>query len=408
MLELADPLWFPAERRVLRYGLAATAIVVACAVRWAIDPWVGDRLPLFTAYAAVAGVAWTLGLGPGLFALVAGYVLHAYLFLTTHGTLIPRDIVEAFEVVCYGVAGVGMCVVAWWFQQQQQRARERERHADALLAEKATELARSNEDLAVFAHAIAHDLKEPVRNIRLSAALLLEDCGGTLPERERSRLEGLARASERAVSMIGSVLELSGVGRELDRRPTDLTRLLAEVVESLGTMLRETNGEVTVLPLPVVRCEPAQIARVFSNLISNALKYNTSDQKRVEISATPRGCDGWVLRVRDNGIGIPPEHRDRVFQMFKRLHGPGEFGGGTGAGLALVRRIVQRHGGRVWIAPESGPGTGLMMCFTLDRESGVETGQEAAHAESEEASPPAVRLSVRWGEGNRERSSLPY
>jgi light-regulated signal transduction histidine kinase (bacteriophytochrome) len=150
----------------------------------------------------------------------------------------------------------------------------------------------------------------------------------------------------------------------------DLNVVLADVVNLLEPRLRESGAEIRIPhPLPRVRADQTRVREVFSNLITNAIKYNDAPQKWVEIGYTPvTGADGtmfYVFAVHDNGIGVPEEHQETIFRIFKRLHGRDEYGGGVGAGLTITKKIVERHGGAIWLT--SPPGAGTTFWFTLDR-----------------------------------------
>ncbi len=234
-----------------------------------------------------------------------------------------------------------------------------------------TELARSNVELDAFAYAASHDLKEPLRGIHNYTTLVLREVGGSLPEATRSRLDTVVRLTQRMESLINSLLHYSQVGRmELSLRETDLNEVLAQVLELLKPRLEEARMEVRLpRPLPSARCDRVRIAEVFTNLITNALKYNDKADKWVEIGAVPDGDEArFTFYVRDNGIGIKPEYHEAIFRIFKRLHGRDKFGGGTGTGLTIVKRIIERHEGRLWL--ESTPGQGSTFFFTLSVQSG--------------------------------------
>ncbi|MEX2220100.1 MAG: PAS domain S-box protein [Phycisphaerales bacterium] len=238
--------------------------------------------------------------------------------------------------------------------ERKRAERELRRHAAALM--------ESNADLEDFAYIAGHDLKEPLRGISASAAFLLEDAGGTLNESTRSRVNAITRLSARMYGLLDSLLEYSRVGRaELAFEMTDLNAVVAGALETLQACL--SGARVAVLgPLPTVRCDAVRVGQVFSNLIANAVKYNDRAEKRVEIGREERSGE-LVLFVRDNGIGIRRQHTESIFKMFRRLHPREGYGGGTGAGLTIVKRIVERHGGRVWL--ESVPGEGTTFYFTL-------------------------------------------
>jgi PAS domain S-box-containing protein len=232
------------------------------------------------------------------------------------------------------------------------------------------ELARSNQELDDFAYIASHDLKEPLRGIHNYSKFLLDDYGPKFEADGRDKLATLGRLAQRMETLIDSLLQFSRVGRlELASRETDLNELVRSTLEPLQITLREEEVEVRVpRPLPTVRCDRVRLGEVFHNLITNAIKYNDKPQKWVEVGT--RGVEGGrpVLYVRDNGIGIPAKHHDAVFRIFKRLHGRDKYGGGTGAGLTIVKKIVERHGGRIWV--ESTPGEGTTFFFTLGPEGG--------------------------------------
>lgn len=252
-------------------------------------------------------------------------------------------------------------------EEELRRALQARTEAEQRLAAKTADLVRSNADLEDFAYIASHDLKEPLRGIGTYSAMLLEDCGDRLDDAGRSKLHTLRSLSARLDGLIGALLEYSRLGRtELAVARTELGEVVADVLESLSPRLEQERAEVVLGPLPAVRCDRHRLHQVFANLITNALKYNESERKRIEIGALDRGPGGEtgpVIFVRDNGIGIPAKHLPKMFRMFKRLHAREAYGGGTGAGLAIVKNIVERHGGRIWC--ESTPGSGTTFYFTL-------------------------------------------
>jgi light-regulated signal transduction histidine kinase (bacteriophytochrome) len=239
------------------------------------------------------------------------------------------------------------------------------RNADQLATVNA-ELQRSNEELDAFTYIASHDLKEPLRGIHSFSRMLMEDRGEALAPEGREQVETLLRLSARMHAMLDSLLLYSRAGKlELRRTDVDLHELVAEVLDTLASRLAEKGTDVRVpRRLPTVRCDPVRAGSVFQNLISNAIKYNDAGSPWVEVGYAEQGPGRPdVLYVRDNGIGIDPKHWDAVFRIFKRLHGRDKFGGGAGAGLTIARRLVERHGGRIWL--ESAPGEGTTFFFTL-------------------------------------------
>jgi PAS domain S-box-containing protein len=240
------------------------------------------------------------------------------------------------------------------------------KRAEQAVAEHAKRLAASNAELESFAYVASHDLKEPLRGISAYAEMLLEDLGPVAGAEERDKLETLVRLCKRMYDLLDSLLELSRVGRaEVAMSEVDAGKVVGDVLEQLRTRLEQEHAQVRVGELPTVHCDRVRLNQIFSNLVVNAIKYNTSDVKRIEIGAEPQADPDAppVFFVKDNGIGIAERHRDAVFRVFRRLHPRDAYGGGTGIGLAIVKKIIQQHGGRIWL--ESAPGQGTTFFFTL-------------------------------------------
>ena len=252
-------------------------------------------------------------------------------------------------------------------RELQQELAERQR-AERELERRNEELHQSNKELDDFAYIASHDLKEPLRGIHNFSNFLIEDYSDKLDDEGRSKLETLMRLTRRMETLIDSLLHFSRLGRvDLAIDQVDLNEIVAEVADSLAITLKETGTELRVpRPLPTVLCDRARVGEIFYNLVVNGIKYNDKPEKWVEIGATEEAGNGGgppVFHVRDNGIGIPEKHHDAVFRIFKRLHGRDKFGGGTGAGLTIVKKIVERHQGRIWL--ESSAGEGTTFYFTL-------------------------------------------
>jgi PAS domain S-box-containing protein len=283
--------------------------------------------------------------------------------------------------VILGAVGVGIDVT--------ERKRDDQARAfyAAQLRERNEMLLRSNQELDEFAYIASHDLREPLRGISNYASFLIEDHGDHLDADGRSKLETLKQLAQRMDALIESLLQFSRAGRvDLAVQETDLNEVVAEVLDSLQISLEMKHIEVRFdHSLPTLRCDRVRLAEVFRNLITNAIKYNDKPHKWIEIGVKEleppapgeRGRRGArVLYVRDNGIGISPQHHDAIFRIFKRLHGRDKYGGGTGAGLTIVKKIVERHGGRVWL--ESAPGQGSTFYFTVGDRAGVLTDAASA------------------------------
>ena len=246
-------------------------------------------------------------------------------------------------------------------------------HKSEELARVNAELAQSNAQLDIFADITSHDLKEPLRGIHNYAHFLIEDypIGVPLDEEGIAKLQTLIILTQRMEDLINSLLHYSRLGRtELVLQETDLNEVVHQALEMLHLRLRETGTRVKrPASLPVIFCDRVSVGEVFYNLLSNAMKYNDKAEKYVEIGFIPSGKPGKApptFYVRDNGIGIAPEYYESIFRMFKRLHERSEYGSGTGVGLTIVRKIVERHGGKIWLESEEGKGTTFY--FTLSPE----------------------------------------
>lgn len=223
---------------------------------------------------------------------------------------------------------------------------------------------RTNVELDAFAYIASHDLKEPLRGIHNYTQFLLEDVGETLPPDAIDKLNTVVRLTRRMDDLLDSLLRYSRLGQQgMEVARCDMNELIAEVLDTLAPRVQQSGVEVRVLgPLPIVTADSARIGEVLMNLVSNAIKYNDKDRKIVEIGCSEAGGEPEFF-VRDNGIGIPKEHHETIFGIFRRLHPPNRFGGGTGAGLTIARKILERHEGRICV--ESAPGLGSTFRFTI-------------------------------------------
>jgi PAS domain S-box-containing protein len=228
--------------------------------------------------------------------------------------------------------------------------------------ERERKLEASNERLEQFAYAASHDLQEPLRMVSSYLGLIEQRYADRLDEDGREFLEFAVDGAERMRDMIDALLEYSRVGaREESFEPVDLDNVLADVREDLWMRVEESDADVEVGPLPTVEGDGSQLRQVFQNLLNNAIEYSGDAPPRVRVSAEREGQQ-WVVAVHDEGIGIPEEHTDRVFEVYQRLHTHDEHDG-TGIGLALSERIVERHGGDIWV--ESEPEEGSTFYLTL-------------------------------------------
>jgi two-component system sensor kinase FixL len=254
-------------------------------------------------------------------------------------------------------------------------------------------LFRSNKELDDFAYIVSHDLKEPLRGIYNYSAFLKEDYIDILDEEGKSKLETLERLSKRMEALINSILYFARLGRNEDiMKPVDINAVLTNTLENMTSLLKESNVDMRIAKdFPTVHGNETRIGEVFQNLIANAIKYNDKPDKWVEIGYTYDGnipdngmnanpgqssdkhSSPSVFYVKDNGIGILEKHFESLFRIFKRLNGKNKFSQGTGAGTTIVKKIIEKHNGKIWL--ESNVGEGTTFYFTLGGESRNENHQ---------------------------------
>lgn len=228
-----------------------------------------------------------------------------------------------------------------------------------------TELERSNRDLQQFASVASHDLQEPLRMVASYTQLLGERYASQLDEKARKYIAYAVEGAIRMQRLVNDLLTYSRIGtRDKPIETADAHSILGEAIRSLAVAIEESKAIVTNEELPLVRADALQLVQVFQNLLTNAIKFRSGNFPRIHVSARDGGCE-WVFSVRDNGIGIERQYADRIFVIFQRLHTRQEYPG-TGIGLAVCKRIVERHGGRIWF--ESEPGKGSTFFFTVPKD----------------------------------------
>ncbi|RPJ52735.1 MAG: GHKL domain-containing protein, partial [Methanobacteriota archaeon] len=217
-------------------------------------------------------------------------------------------------------------------------------------------------DLERFAYVASHDLQEPLRNVKSYTQLLARRYKGNLDADADEFIHYIVEGTTRMQNLILDLLEYSRItSRGQPLRPTNTQEILESVVGYLNLKIEDSGAEVACDPLPVVSADATQMTQVFQNLVENAIKFRGTEPPHIRITARHVDTE-WEFAVRDNGIGIDPQYHERIFTIFQRLHTQEKYPG-TGIGLAIVKRIIERHGGRIWI--ESEPGKGTAFLFTL-------------------------------------------
>ncbi|MEV0523246.1 CHASE3 domain-containing protein [Streptomyces sp. NPDC050439] len=253
----------------------------------------------------------------------------------------------------------------------------------AELDAQAVELRRSNAELEQFAYVASHDLQEPLRKVASFCQLLEKRYGDTLDDRGKQYIDFAVDGAKRMQVLINDLLTFSRVGRLNDASvPVDLGQVLGKALANLETSVRDT-GAVVERPddLPEIVGDPTLLTMLWQNLVGNAVKFHHPDRTpRIRITCEEdEGSGNWNFSVTDNGIGIPEEFAEKVFVIFQRLHGRDAYGG-TGIGLALCKKIVEHHGGHIWI--DSGQAEGTRLCFTLPSDAGTDTDAADDSAEN--------------------------
>jgi signal transduction histidine kinase len=250
----------------------------------------------------------------------------------------------------------------------EQQLRQQRREAEEKLAKKVRELARTNQDLEQFAYVASHDLQEPLRMVAAYTQLLAEKYKGKLDEQADKYIHYAVDGATRMQTLVQDLLAFSRSGREgTEMRVVDCNTAVQQAELNLEAAIRDNAAQIKCGTLPTLYANPAQLRQVFQNLIGNAIKFRRADPPSVQITAHQAG-EEWIVTVADNGIGISPDHLNDIFAIFQRLHTREEYPG-NGIGLAMCKRIIERHGGRIWVESEKDRGTNFKFSLPVQKQT---------------------------------------
>ncbi len=267
------------------------------------------------------------------------------------------------------LSGTAVFLIPLLFKGLQSAFEEQDR-LRGKLEQSVEDLNAKNEELEQFAYTVSHDLKEPLRMVRSFLKLLKDKYRDQLDEKAHEYIHFAVDGATRMGKNINDLLEYSRIGRKYTAvENVNLNELVEEVQQNLMTDIQKSNARISVSDLPTLPVVPVALKILFQNLISNALKYQADENQPVVNITAESKDEHWLFSVSDNGIGIEPEYHDQIFVVFERLH-PGEEYPGNGMGLAIGKKIVEQHGGSIWVKSEEGNGS--TFCFTLGKQYFVE------------------------------------
>ena len=338
-------------RWVRRFAVMLLSLACSSLLAVVLRPVLHDKAQLLPFTLAVIVASTYAGLAAGLTTTALSFLIADFFFMEpVHELLSTRD--DYALLFVFVMFGCSSSILNYRLAK-----------ANLAVLERSRELVRSNEELQRFAHSVAHDLQEPLRAVRAFTEMFLNRHRTKLDPESFRLLDFVVDGADRMKRLIEAILDFSTAGKEGEASQIDTGAVVSAAIQDLHTAIDQSSADVCVDPLPSVYANGAQLGRVFLNLIGNAIKYHDSRTPlRIVVSAKSRQQE-WMFSVKDNGAGIEPKYHDRIFETFQRMHGGSKRG--HGLGLATCKRIVEQHGGRIWV--ESEPGQGADFRFTLPR-----------------------------------------
>jgi signal transduction histidine kinase len=311
--------------------------------------------------------AWYGGFAPGLVTTLLSVAFSSYLFTEPLHSLWVRDPVDIEMFAMFVALGAAIS----WAQESARKGNAALAKSNAELQRAAVDLRRSNEDLERFSFMVAHDLLEPLRSVKAMTELFLSRNRHALDAESAKQLAFVVSGADRMKKLIRDVLEMARVNRESERSSVDIQAAIEAALQNLRESMDRSGARIMVHgPMPAVQGNEAQLMRLFLNLIGNAIKYRGEKNPDIHIRARQQGPE-YEFSLSDNGIGIDPKYHAQIFEPFRRLH-RGPEAEGSGVGLAICKRIVERHQGRIWVESEQGKGSTFY--FTLQTAGQIHGG----------------------------------
>lgn len=340
----------PLEHRVTRYTVSL-AVTFACLTSTYLVFHFFDRSMFQLSVVAVVLSAWYGGLGPGLLSAGLSSLGTAYFLLEPRYSLLVSSLDDGLQLGVFLLVSVLMSVLS-----------EARQKAEVALRQRTAELEVANKELEAFSYSVSHDLRSPLRLIDNNARIALGS--GVIPTQVEGSLQLIRKTVQQMGQLVDDLLSFARLGRQsLRKQQTDMTQLVSLVLEDLRDEQAGRSIKISVGHLPACEADPALMKIALTNLLQNALKFTrTREEARIEIGCQPRGHES-VYYVKDNGIGFDMHYTQQLFGMFQRLHRDESFEG-TGIGLAIVQRIVHRHGGRIWAEAEIDKGATFYFILT--------------------------------------------
>lgn len=342
-----------------RYAAAAALVLLACGISYALQALLDYRAPLIFFVAASLIAAWYGGLGPGLVALIAGLLIGDYFFIPPvhrFGAYSPSDL--ALLMIYASVTSIGLAAITNLHNalQREEQARKWNRELEGRVRERTAEL-------EAFCYSVSHDLRGPIRSIASFSQLLEEDYESRLDDEGKRMLHIVIQSASRMDKLLYDLLELSRLSRkDMQWQTVNLSALVQAFTDYLQKVDPKRKMEIVIAPNLTAQGDEALLRIALENLINNAWKF-TGKRAEGHIEFGSELHDGKpVYFVSDNGIGFDMAHAAKLFGVFERLHTEADFPG-TGIGLAMVQRVIGRHGGQIWAKAE--PNRGATFCFTL-------------------------------------------